>query len=466
MKLILFFAVSYLLYIDRAVQGKGPTVLSVFFSIFVVAAVALVFLAVCFLLVCGRPSFLKRKEKKTVWEDREEAIHAPEEEEKPSAPAVSDATRIFTVPEEAKEKTAGDDATRVFERDEMTAALGEKKKHSSAGAFALEPLPEVLEEEVSPDVLEEYFVRHFLNQYGAVSRTVSQDTRTVTHHLVEKAVSLAGRDAPDVLTHIMVQEALQNGQRSYVMMPDDIVLAMVTRAFAEVAQGNKEDTRTILAYDALRVMPRMEAGQFRALSLLLLFHYSRNMDNVDSDAFAAYAERYVEPLLQGLPSEYSGYQQLEYLHCVSLENKDTSFGQVLRDSYPLIFSFRGCMKSELDSIRKDWPSGSIVPSLFNSYYKAAVIDDSLLEEYFDKYGIRSGRDQTLLNALIHSRPVAYDRREMAHILGKISPSLEELQEAWDGSLLRRSSLTLMGMYIAQMYIRERIGEEFDLSHWM
>ena len=90
----------------------------------------------------------------------------------------------------------------------------------------------------------------------------------------------------------------------------------------------------------------------------------------------------------------------------------------------------------------------------------------MLPEYFEKYHIDSAKEQTLLNALLHSRPVAYDRREMEHVLSRVAPPLAELQKVWDGSLLRRSSLTLMGMYIAQVHIRELIGEEFDLSHWM
>ena len=48
----------------------------------------------------------------------------------------------------------------------------------------------------------------------------------------------------------------------------------------------------------------------------------------------------------------------------------------------------------------------------------------------------------------------------------ISPDLARMQEVWDTSLLRRSSLTLMGMYIARACIKATIGEEFDLSHWM
>lgn len=446
--------------------------LSIYFSILVIALVVIVFLGVCYILVCGMPKGFRRRKEDVPAEEELADLYSDKVTEEPAreapkADSASEATQIFNFGGEELAKANEEEATRIFDKKELTGAIHRKSgEKRSANGFVLEPEPEIMEDGEDPEVLEEYFFRHFLNQYGAVSRTVAQDTRTVTHQLVQRVEDFAGRDSADILTHIMVQEALQNAQRTYAMLPNDTVLGMVSDAFCDVAQGDKTDTRTILAYDALKAMPRMEMGQFHALSLLLLFHYSRNMDNVDAGALRAYAERYVEPFLQELPNEYSGYQQLEYLHCISLENKDTAFGQVLRDSYPLVFSFRGCMKAELESIRKDWPEGAIVPSLFNSYYKASVIDESLLPDYFEKYGIESGKEQTLMNALIHSRPVAYDRRETTHILGKISPSMARLQEVWDGSLLRRSSLTLMGMYIAQIHIRECIGEEFDLSHWM
>lgn len=117
----------------------------------------------------------------------------------------------------------------------------------------------------APDLtsLEEYFVRHFLNRYGAVSSTVEQDTRRVTQHLIE-GLHMKNREAVDTLTHIMVQEAMQNAQRTYVMMPTPTVLEMVTDAFSDVARGSRSDTKTILAYDALKAMPRMEESEFHA----------------------------------------------------------------------------------------------------------------------------------------------------------------------------------------------------------
>lgn len=172
------------------------------------------------------------------------------------------------------------------------------------------------------------------------------------------------------------------------------------------------------------------------------------------------------PFLQDLPDEYSGYQQLEYIHCISLNNKETTFGRLLHDSYPLIFAYRGCMKSELTAVKKSWPENSLVPSLYNSYYKPAVVDDSLLPDFYEDIGITDKEDRLYLDKLLHSRPVDYDRKELAYILERIDSDFAKMQQAWDTSLLRRSSLTLMGMYIARNCIKAKIGEEFDLSHWM
>lgn len=108
----------------------------------------------------------------------------------------------------------------------------------------------------------------------------------------------------------------------------------------------------------------------------------------------------------------------------------------------------------------------LTESLYNSYYKLAVVDDSMLSRYFDEYEIDDYAIRSKLTALMHSRPVTYDRQEMHHTLERIDKDLAVMQDIWDSSMLRKSSLTLMGMYIARIYIREAIGEDFDLSHWM
>lgn len=351
--------------------------------------------------------------------------------------------------------------TRAFSRKELN---NEVKKEGKLNNFEMEPNPNVLDDGNDVSKLETYFVRHFLNQYGAVSKTVEQDTKLITEALIS-SLNLSSKDACDTLMHLMVQEALQNAQKTYIMMPCDIVKGMVIAAFRDVALGNRSETKTVIAYDALKSMPRMEESSFKALSLLLIFHYSGSSEITDAASIAKYAEKYVTPFIDELPNEYSGYQQLEYLHCISLQNKDIAFGEVLHNSYPLIFSYRGAMKSELNEVW-NFDESVLVESLYNSYYKLPASDDSILNEFFNQNNIFEEKIKHHIIALLHSRPVAYDRKELTHILGKISHDLKKLQEEWDGGMLRRSSLTLMGMYIAHIYIREMIGENFDISHWI
>ena len=427
-----------------------------------VGVAALFFIIVC-LLVFGLPG---KKKSDPAFEDLEKTMEIPPvsaEKKKVSENADAEVTQI--IPRAELKKAADEERTRVFAKDEIPKAEKARPAAAGKGPFPEEPAPQVFDSMPEKDALEEYFVRHFLNRYGAVSRTVEQDTRKVTHHLLE-GLQMNHKEAVDTLTHIMVQEALQNAQRTYVMMPTPVVLAMVNDAFYDVAHGSRSETRTILAYDALKAMPRMEESAFRALSLLLVFHYSRNTDNYDAAHLKKYADKYVKPFLEKLPNEYSGYQQLEYLHCISLNNKEIAFGQVLHDSYPLTFAFQGCMKNELSALCPAFPQDALVESLYSSYVKPAAVDEGALSSLLDDLGFTDKNVRSTVYALLESRPVTYDRKEMSFILGQISPDLVKLQEAWDESMLRRSSLTLMGMYIAKICIRETIGEDFDLSHWM
>ena len=156
--------------------------------------------------------------------------------------SAGETTQILPVKEIIKKADAAmdaDGATRVFDRGELEKTLPPAKMPSGkVSAFTAEKAPEILEGTPTLQSLEERFVRHFLNRYGAVSSVVEQDTRMVTGHLIRN-MDMDPKDMADSLTHIMVQEALQNAQRTYVLMPNDTVLSMVTDAFADVARGRR-----------------------------------------------------------------------------------------------------------------------------------------------------------------------------------------------------------------------------------
>ena len=65
-------------------------------------------------------------------------------------------------------------------------------------------------------------------------------------------------------------------------------------------------------------------------------------------------EKYIEPFMSDLPRKEDMYQQLEYLRCISFGDT-LSFQQIMRNSYPLVFDYRGFSHEELAFIVQDTP---------------------------------------------------------------------------------------------------------------
>lgn len=155
----------------------------------VLAGVVLLFFAVTCLMIFGLPG--KKKNAEPIMADLDKTMEIPTiSKEKAAAspiagkPAVDDATEILPIIEK---DDAEEEKTRVFaKKDFENTAPFEAVASAEKSPFPPEPAPKILEDHPKVDTLEDYFVRHFLNRYGAVSRTVEQDTRKVTHHLIEK----------------------------------------------------------------------------------------------------------------------------------------------------------------------------------------------------------------------------------------------------------------------------------------
>ena len=73
--------------------------------------------------------------------------------------------------------------------------------------------------------------------------------------------------------------------------------------------------------------------------------------------------------------------------------------------------------------------------------------------------------QDRLLRLAKKRPVNFAGEEALDIMEDISPILADMGDIWDSPMLRISTLSLLGLYLAQGYVKEKIGEEFDLSRW-
>lgn len=308
---------------------------------------------------------------------------------------------------------------------------------------------------------------HFLKQYTIVRTDLKKQVQYITDAAFRSVGATLDDEREKVLSSFAVQDALRQVQKTYTAHPESFVEAVVTRAFADVVRCPETSTRHLVATDALKVMPSLSRPHYRILALLLLFLYSRTTHNVDKETFGQYMEKYVLPIVDRFPTERPYYQQLDYLHCTAVEAKGTTFAALLGDSYPLLFRYRGFTEEELrKALQDEFLPGEFVVQSFNSpLYKLALIDETMSSRFFRMAGIEDRGTQDRLLRLARKRPANFSGEEALDVMEGISPVLADISDIWDSTMLRVSTLSLLGLYLGQGYIKEIIGEEFDLSRW-
>lgn len=323
------------------------------------------------------------------------------------------------------------------------------------------------EEEQDSSPLIQQCADHFLNQFGMVTPELKKQAEHITAAAFQRIGCTNDEQRQQAMSTLLAQETLLNLQKAYAAHPESHVEALALQAFDDIVQGSPVSTRHLVAIDALKVMPYLSAEHYKILAILLLFLYSRNSHNVDKETFSEYVDKYVVPFLNGFPTERPYYQQLDYLRCTAFESKETHFAEILSDSYPLLFRYRGFTEEELrKALRgKRIPSEFIVQSFNSPLIKLAMVDEGMTTRFFRMTGIQDRMLQDQIMRLARKRPASFTGEEALDIMEDISPALADLGDIWDSTMLRVSTLSLLGLYLAQGYIKERIGEEFDLSRW-
>ena len=310
-------------------------------------------------------------------------------------------------------------------------------------------------------------VDHFLAHYGVITPAVKLQTEQITIAAFRRVGCITSGDRERVVSSLVNQESLQNVQKAYSAHPEDYIASMALRSFFDVVHCSHTSTRHLVAIDTLKVLPYLSRGHYQILALLLIFLYSRNSNNVDAKSFQNYIDKYILPFMDRFPTERSYFQQLEYLRCTALESKETRFAEILSESYPLLFRYRGFTDKELRGILHGHriPSQYVVESFNSQLSKLALVDEGMATRFFREAGIADRGIQEQILRLAKRRPATFSGEEALDIMEEISPVLADLGDLWDSTLLRVSTLSLLGLYLAQGYVKETIGEDFDLSRW-
>ena len=96
----------------------------------------------------------------------------------------------------------------------------------------------------------------------------------------------------------------------------------------------------------------------------------------------------------------------------------------------------------------------------------ACIDEAMAPKFFKACGVEDSGLQRELLALMKKRPVSLTEQEEEKVFNDLDPVLGACNEIWNESQFAVSTLSLMGLYLGQVYVAQVVGEEFDISRWM
>ena len=353
------------------------------------------------------------------------------------------------------------DETRLFDASEIEAQLA---------------VASMVEEEVPTgqwakaaheDKCIELAIAPFIHAFGVLHGDTQHYVESITRDALAALNITKLAEVNALLDNIVIQEALMSMQKAYAATNTEWMKSAALGAFLDVVQSPKSSTPYLVAFDALRVLPHLTLGHFQVMALTLLLQYSRNSNNYGLIHFQHYVEKYIEPFISDLPQNNSFYRQLDYLRCTQEEREPITLAQVLSNSYPFVFNYRGFSKEEL--FRATDGHGVdpryVVRSLNSNLYKLALVDESLAPRFFRQTRISDSMVQRDLIALMKSKPTAFRGQEARDIMDDISPVLLDLADVFDHTPMSKISLTLLGLYLGRAHVKATIGEEFDLSHW-
>ena len=353
------------------------------------------------------------------------------------------------------------DETRLFDASEIEAQL-------AAASMVEEEVPTgQWAKAAHEDKCIELAIAPFIHAFGVLHGDTQHYVESITRDALAALNITKLAEVNALLDNIVIQEALMSMQKAYAATNTGWMKSAALGAFLDVVQSPKSSTPYLVAFDALRVLPHLTLGHFQVMALTLLLQYSRNSNNYGLIHFQHYVEKYIEPFISDLPQNNSFYRQLDYLRCTQEEREPITLAQVLSNSYPFVFNYRGFSKEEL--FRATDGHGVdpryVVRSLNSNLYKLALVEESLAPRFFRQTRISDSMVQRDLIALMKSKPTAFRGQEARDIMDDISPVLLDLADVFDHTPMSKISLTLLGLYLGRAHVKATIGEEFDLSHW-
>lgn len=264
-----------------------------------------------------------------------------------------------------------------------------------------------------------------------------------------------------------MQMALFTAQKEYAKTGDKDLEETLVDLLVDRAATNERDLKQIVLDESISTVSKLTTKQLDVLTLVFITTRTQNNTINNIPSFIKYLKEYFLPFLSSLTVEASTYDHLVYAGASSFMgiayNKE--FEQILKNRYKGIF-FNGFTKEEFESSVgniEDYKSLIMRCLHFPEKFQLNCMTEELLEKEASAQGI----EQTIIERLkqLYLTYVMSDKAAKEFILSTV-PEMKSLMDHWESSDMNATSLTSVGVAIANANFRRKTGMPLDLSIWI
>jgi len=308
----------------------------------------------------------------------------------------------------------------------------------------------------------------FRENYLALAGEAADVARKRAEEITEKFLKKLQEQHADGVTQAKepdFQHAIFTVQKEFARCGDTKLGDLLVDLLVDRTRHVSRSILQIVLNESLVVAPKLTEDQLAALSLIFLFRYTIQEGALSHDSFYDYLDRYVFPFSGLIHKKDACYQHLEYSGCGAVGVGSRKLIEIFLKNYAGLFS-NGFDESQFQAKEI---SISLTHPIFvrclndNKKWQINAINEDDIKKISTEHQIGSGDVPKLLDLRKKS---LMNSEQVKKLISNGRPYMENIFDVWNGSNMKRFTLTSVGIAIGHANVKKNLGEFTDLSIWI
>jgi hypothetical protein len=312
----------------------------------------------------------------------------------------------------------------------------------------------------------------FESNFYKLSNVAANVASERAEKMVENYLAKLQQEKPESIVNVNdpdIQFALFTAQKEYARSGNEIVGDMLVELLVERTKVKERNFKQIVLNEAIEILPKLNTIQLNILSILFVISYVR-FQNINSiQAFKNMLIRYLEPYILETAISDNQFLHLEYCGCINAERITTrEIIAPFKTNYPGLFS-RGFSREVIIQRFDNQLTERIEIELFtrclhnSSLFQINALDKSTLENKVKELSLDSSV-LSQLNQLFDEDLMT--NNQVKDKLIELFPPFEKVNQFWEGTAIKSSRLTTVGIAIAHANLKKNSNIDTDLEIWI